>query len=505
MVRVFTFTIKGTRINPNLLNSHSKILFKIGRPKMKKVFLLAIVAFLIALSSGCATASTETIIQPFTQTSNSTNYSQTTSSQVNQLSTTTVPQPIKEPDKIVFNGKGDDVSPQFNLGQGMAIVSMTHNGSRNFIVHLLNGAGELSASLANAIGVYNGSVAMGVSTSNYSGVSPGSYELNIQADGNWTIIIEQPRPNIATAIPISFSGNGDGVSSFFALETGLTTFSMNHDGRRNFIVHLCRADGIITSSLVNSIGSYNGKQAVAIKSGDLFGNVPGMYSVSVIADGNWSITISHSDMGSQIIPTINVTPRVQPATSSFQPQTSLTTSSVPSSTQKPNTTIIPSTIPASSTPSVGYGLSRNNPVPIGQSLVTSTGISIRVTVFNDGPQAWNIIQPANMFNNPPPSGMKYILVTVDVKNISSQTEPYSVDYSDFSLVGSSNVSFTSYDLSTSVVLPKSGIYSELDKSLYHDGETEGSIHFTIPQNETNLVLVYSPSFLSGGNRYFEVK
>lgn len=153
-----------------------------------------------------------------------------------------------------------------------------------------------------------------------------------------------------------------------------------------------------------------------------------------------------------------------------------------------------------STPSVG--LSRNNPLPMGESLVTPEDIEITVLNSTKGDQAWEIIQKANQFNDPPANGMQYILITVKVKNISSQKEPWAYTDLYFELVGSSNKVFHTFD--KSAVLPDEGMLSKLRAELYHGGEATGSLSFYIPQNETNLVLTWR-GLIETSRRFFEVK
>jgi len=153
--------------------------------------------------------------------------------------------------------------------------------------------------------------------------------------------------------------------------------------------------------------------------------------------------------------------------------------------------------PATST--AANGLSRTSPIPMGETLIVD-GISITVTKLTDGTAAWDIIHSLNEFNEEPSTGMKYVLVTLKVSNISSNTEPYDVYYAYFTLFGSSNIEYRSSE--KTVVLADSGDYHELNAILSHGEQTTGSISYYITQNETNLVLVSS---LGNSDRYFEVK
>jgi len=154
---------------------------------------------------------------------------------------------------------------------------------------------------------------------------------------------------------------------------------------------------------------------------------------------------------------------------------------------------------------LALGLSRDNPLPMGKSLVTLEGIEITVVNLIKGNQAWEIIHEANMFNDPPASGMQYIIITVKVKNTSSEEEPCLVSDWDFELVGSSNKVF--HGTERSVVLPDEGSLSGLWVDLYHGGQETGSLDFYVPADETNLVLIwdFAFSFTGENKRFFEVR
>jgi len=204
----------------------------------------------------------------------------------------TPPAPIPEPEPVGFSGTGDDVSAKFMLEEGITIISMTHSGESNFAVELLNDAGETAELLVNEIGAFEGSKAIGVRQDSFMGAKPGTHLLNITADGSWTIKVEQPRPTTAQALPLNLTGKGCSVTPFFTLEAGTVVFEMTHDGQSNFAISLLAADGKVAELLVNEIGAYQGKKAVGIKAGSLFGAQPGVHLLNIEADGNWTVAIA---------------------------------------------------------------------------------------------------------------------------------------------------------------------------------------------------------------------
>ena len=75
------------------------------------------------------------------------------------------------------SGNGDSVA-FMNIAKGAKTVTLTHDGSRNFVVKAND-----SVLLANEIGAYNGSKIQKVDDSSI-------YYFDIKADGNWTMTFE---------------------------------------------------------------------------------------------------------------------------------------------------------------------------------------------------------------------------------------------------------------------------------------------------------------------------
>jgi hypothetical protein len=84
---------------------------------------------------------------------------------------------------LTLSGDGQKVSEIFYLENGLRRIEMKHDGSSNFIVWLIDDQGNKIELLANEIGSFEGSKAIGIT-------NPGTYMLDISADGNWEISIE---------------------------------------------------------------------------------------------------------------------------------------------------------------------------------------------------------------------------------------------------------------------------------------------------------------------------
>lgn len=189
------------------------------------------------------------------------------------------PAPPPEPEPITLSGAGQQATEPFNLESGLTVVKMTHDGQANFIVDMLDEAGQPVAPMGvvNVIGPFEGSTAFPVSA--------GQHLLDIQADGNWNITVEQPRPTDAPATT-NFSGSSSQATELFQLSGGLHTFRMTHQGKENFIVDLLDADGnpVAPMGLVNEIGPFDGSKATPVPD-------DGIYLLVVMADGPWTIDV----------------------------------------------------------------------------------------------------------------------------------------------------------------------------------------------------------------------
>ena len=179
---------------------------------------------------------------------------------------------------IALFGQGRQASPFFNLDSALTVVRMQHDGQSNFAISLLDSQGKEVASLANVIGIFDGSSAIGVE-------SPGTYILDIAADGNWTVNITQPAPVTRLEPPIALSGSGIQASPFFNLAAGLAVVRMEHDGQSDFVVRLLDSLGNAISVLVDEAGPFDGSTAIGVPQ-------TGTYMLDISADGNWKVEIA---------------------------------------------------------------------------------------------------------------------------------------------------------------------------------------------------------------------
>jgi hypothetical protein len=157
------------------------------------------------------------------------------------------------------------------------IIRLGHAGRDNFIVHLLDSTGETVDFLVNVIGAFDGSKALAID-------QPGDYLMNIEADGRWSISIEQPVSPDGHPLPMSFKGQGQTTLPFIRSNGGLTVIQMTHTGQSNFIVHILDQGGGVVDFVTNVIGPFAGSKSVPLPAG--------VYLLQVEGEGAWTIAIA---------------------------------------------------------------------------------------------------------------------------------------------------------------------------------------------------------------------
>jgi hypothetical protein len=183
----------------------------------------------------------------------------------------------RQAEPIVLEGRGQQLTRPVRLEAGLVVVTLTHDGRRNFIAQLVSGTGQTVDYLANVIGPLDGSKAIGLREG-------GEYAVNVDADGGWRIQLRQP-PAIAETDSRVFAGAGPAATPLFSLAAGLRRVTFTHTGGRNFIVQLLDAtDGRTLDYVTNVIGPADGSQGVQIRQA-------GVFIFTVEADGPWTLAV----------------------------------------------------------------------------------------------------------------------------------------------------------------------------------------------------------------------
>ena len=147
-------------------------------------------------------------------------------------------------------------------------MSLTHRGSSNFAVNVLDSSNQPTGDLlVNEIGSYSGTTAYGLTS-----LTGDSVKLKVTADGRWTIKIAPVAS--APLLGADATGRGDKV---FRYDGAAADWAISHKGSANFVIN--QIGGFFPNLAVNEIGSYKGVVPLT----------DGPSVITVMADGSWSL------------------------------------------------------------------------------------------------------------------------------------------------------------------------------------------------------------------------
>lgn len=174
---------------------------------------------------------------------------------------------------VALSGSGGKVELLTLPDDATAIARITHRGDSNFAVLTLTEDGETSGLLVNEIGNYSGTRLV----TQFEG-QPAA--LKIEADGRWTITIQDASKATLWDGHSPLSGAGDDVVHIDPLPSGLTIITVTHQGDSNFAI-LAHGDLLpFPELLVNEIGDYSAETTLP----------SGTDLLEITADGQWSVT-----------------------------------------------------------------------------------------------------------------------------------------------------------------------------------------------------------------------
>ncbi|MFC7044312.1 hypothetical protein ACFQH6_20655 [Halobacteriaceae archaeon GCM10025711] len=181
----------------------------------------------------------------------------TTTATTTKTTTTTTVSPAPDGESYQFSGSGNDVTGEFSTEGGLVVFDFEHDGSSNFQVQAVSGSGEKTY-LVNEIGTYDGQVAL------YQ--PPGTYRLDVTADGSWDVDITQPRFNQNDIHDLPAQASGKHAAWFGPYEfdgSAEVTFEIKNDAQAG--VWLATHEGEKIDLLHNEIGPYEGSALVTDK------------------------------------------------------------------------------------------------------------------------------------------------------------------------------------------------------------------------------------------------
>ena len=177
---------------------------------------------------------------------------------------------VEEIDEQSFSGSGAEVRQDISIDGGLTVVEATHDGDSNFQVSFEDDS-DFGEVFINEIGEFEGAQA--------NLVEEGEYILDVNADGDWSVTIRQPRATEGETLPVTISGEGPRVFGPVEFEgTGVVTGG--HDGESNFQVEILPMDGRFGENVFNKIGEFDGESSYR------FGEIGW---VDINADGEWTL------------------------------------------------------------------------------------------------------------------------------------------------------------------------------------------------------------------------
>lgn len=189
------------------------------------------------------------------------------------------PEDGSEPDPIAFAGEGTTNTDPFDLVGGFVATDMEYVGydGGRFRVRLIEeGSGDLVRELADETDQWSGEIG--------ETFEAGSYRLDVEADGEWSTEIRQPRPTSGETPPIQEECKIPTLLGPYELD-GELQLTATHEGGGNFIVraHDATADGDeVGNLLLYESGRFDETRTFSYE---------GLAWVTVITDGDWEVAI----------------------------------------------------------------------------------------------------------------------------------------------------------------------------------------------------------------------
>ncbi|MDQ2049774.1 polysaccharide deacetylase [Natronolimnohabitans sp. A-GB9] len=190
-----------------------------------------------------------------------------------------------KPDGVIFEageahaleGTGETDTEPFDLAEGIVVGEFTHDGDAAFAASVVptDGDRDDEALVTEADGDGESMLV----------VDAGTYRLEVDADGPWSVDLEQPAVHADDfeEPPLETSGTGSAFVGPLWTDDDLS-LAVTHDGDGSFVVDGVGADGS-WEQLVNQRGGFDASRSYA---------AAGVCWIDIEADGDWSLEIDGS-------------------------------------------------------------------------------------------------------------------------------------------------------------------------------------------------------------------
>ncbi len=175
-----------------------------------------------------------------------------------------------------LSGQGSENTDEISVERSLTAFAGEHDGSGTFETVVRSSEGG-SSTLFEGTDEFAGAAAV-------AGLSD-SLTLDVEAGGDWRIIVANPQsgPAETRRPPVSASGSGHQLVGPIAVD-GTTTVTASHDGESQFVAILIdeMADAAIDTKIVyNEVGNLEGEQT------ELNEDTSGW--IDIFAEGEWTL------------------------------------------------------------------------------------------------------------------------------------------------------------------------------------------------------------------------
>ena len=174
-----------------------------------------------------------------------------------------------------FAGAESARSDEFSLADGLLVLSFEHEGGGTFEIDIDPVDGEIPHEAVTETHRSGGT--------SVTVTAEGSYELDVHADGDWTVDLDQPEihSDDVHALPVEESGAGSAfIGPIWVEDDGRLTAT--HEGAETFRIDLYGADGS-WEQIVHQSGEFDSSRSF---------RGPGVCWLNVEASGDWTVEIA---------------------------------------------------------------------------------------------------------------------------------------------------------------------------------------------------------------------